>query len=122
MIALIDAAKGHDLFPREILCRDERTYALLRDLCKKVGTKIRIADEPLRALDKTQVEFCERDQMGDQANLDVLLPMIDEILAMDDKDLKAIPKRLVDMLRVAALGGFLPEDVGEKLWNKLMEL
>lgn len=40
--------------PKEIRCRDERTYALLKDFCEKTGIRIGIYKGELPALDEAE--------------------------------------------------------------------
>ena len=53
----LECCKENKICPKEILARDERTFAFFSDFSKKVGVKVSICQEKLVALDDVQITF-----------------------------------------------------------------
>lgn len=105
----------HGSCPREVLCRDERTYAVLKDFCERTGVKISIYDGEMPALDEAEsvlYEHLEGDEGFDEE-------MLESILDMDEMDLSLMPSSLRNHLRMLIEEMEMPEDYRERLLAKL---
>ena len=68
-----DSWKKQNMYPKEIRCRDERTYALLKDFCEKTNVKIKIYEDEMRALDDVEYHlFSEWSDPDEEELLDKL--------------------------------------------------
>ena len=118
----LESAKEMKLFPKEIRCRDARTYALLHDLCEKVGAKIEVSPGPFFALSEAEKAFLNDSlpsDMEEQEMKEEMFSAIDRILSMNKRELQSMPFEMIQFLRYIALNSELPDGLGEKLWNKL---
>lgn len=121
--AFADAWKTQGCYPKEIRCRDERTFALLKDFCEKTDVKISIYKNEMPALDDaengllSQFSNHEEDDIYDQ-----MTELMDAILDMSKEELKGMPKELAEQLRLLAGSGALPENMSKKLKNKLKDI
>ena len=58
-IVLCPLWKSIKVYPKEIRCRDERTYALLKDFCEKTDVKVSIYKRRMRALDEAEAALID---------------------------------------------------------------
>ena len=125
--AFADALKTHKVHPKEIRCRDERTYALLKDFCEKADIKIGIHDGEMPALDDAEDGLWEymsgggRDDDDDDDD-DGIGDLVGPIFAMSKEELRLMPKPLVTQIRLLIAQGAFPPDIAEKLKEKLKGL
>ena len=107
--------------PKEIRCRDERTYALLKDLCEKVGIKIRVYTKKMNALDEAETAFFNSTREVNDvselfAEMDAIIEMI---LTADKKELKLMPKPLIEEFKMLIAQDVFPDDLAKELSKKL---
>ena len=126
--ALAELCRAKGIRPAEVRCRDERTYALVKDFYEKIGARVYISDE-MELLD--DIEESMFDQFEELAELDdeeysemaeKLEMMSDRILAMGTKELEAVPKENIEMIRSLLDNGLFDPDKSEKLRKKLGEV
>ena len=109
--------------PKEIRCRDERTYALLKDFCEKTGVKISIYRKAMHALDEAEAALLAHSSGADEDEMaDQMEEIVDMILSMSKSELKIIPKPLIEQLRVLIEQDVFPEDIATALERKLRGL
>ena len=122
--AFADAWKTHKTYPKEIRCRDERTYALLKDFCEKTGVKISIYEGMMPALDEAEDNLWERfgEEDGDDYAEDMMGTMIDSIFSLSKDELRMLPKPLVEQLRFLISQNAFPGNVAAELNKKLKGL
>ncbi len=101
--------------PKEILARDERTYAFAEDLCGKLGIALSIG-EKLEALDEVEDALLEHISRGGDEEIADFVDMLDSILNMDEKRQRELPdgisKQLKEMLDHG--GDMLPPEIRDK--------
>ena len=119
-----DAWKAHKSYPKEIRCRDERTYALLKDFCEKTGAKISIYEGTMPALDEVEDSLWEHfgEENGDDYAEDMVGTMIDSICSLSKDELRMLPKPLVEQLRYLISQNVFPDDAAAELNKKLKGL
>lgn len=119
--AFADAWKSEKTCPKEIQCRDERTYALLKDFCEKAGVKIGVHKGALPALDDAQDSLWNR--MSEDNGAEVTMEhLVDTIFSMDDEALQLLPKPLVEQLRQLIAQDVFPEEIAAELQIRLKGL
>ena len=115
-----EAWKRQKSYPKEIRCRDERTYAMLKDISEKTGVKICIYPGEMEALDEVEDEL-----MGDLLNEDdgdiagMMSDIVDYILDMGPEEISAIPSEIMDHLKLLIDSDVLPEDITDEIRKKL---
>lgn len=88
-----NAWKNQGCYPKEIRCRDERTYALLKDFCEKTDVKISIYKKPLPALDDAEDALLDHSMGGDDEEVvGKMEDVINAILSMSKAELKMMPR------------------------------
>ena len=100
--------------PKEILVRDQRTYAFAEDLCQKVGIVLRMEEE-LEALDDIEEALLDRFSKEGEEELEDVMDMLDSMLDMDQQQLKSLPQDGLDQLKELMEQGMLPEEIEERL-------
>ncbi len=120
--AFANAWKMQKVYPKEIRCRDERTYALLKDLCEKTGVKIGIYKREMAALDDAENALLEQMVEVDEDELvDRMADAIDAILAMSSAELRLLPEPLVEQLKMLISHDVFPKDIAVELAKKLKD-
>ena len=143
-----NALKEMEYRPKEIRCRDERTFALLGDFCRKAGIKCGVYDGEMAALDECEDSMLEHfagfdggdsgDEFGDEfggpfadvpgeapwdASGGTGDPEVDEVLMillnMSTEELRMLPKPLIRQVRSVIAKGLLPEEIAARLGEKL---
>ena len=119
--AFADAWKEEKTCPKEIRCRDERTYALLKDFCEKAGVKIGVHKGELPALDDAQDALWNRmsKENGPEISMEHL---VDTFFSMSDEELRAFPKPLVEQIRLLIAQGIFPREIAAALQKRLKGL
>lgn len=118
-----NAWKMQKAYPKEIRCRDERTYALLKDFCEKTGVKISIYKREMHALDDAEDALMEQLTDSDEDGLmDDMADAIDAILSMSREELQFLPKPLVEQLKMLASHDVFPKEIAVELTKKLKGL
>lgn len=115
-----DGWRNQKLYPREIRCRDARTFALLKDFCEKTNVKISIYHGEMAALD--DVEYNLFDQMSgeDEGKIfDEMAQVVEVLLQMSPSELKMMPEPLMEQLKTVLAHGILPDDIAAELKKKL---
>lgn len=118
--AFAEGWKNQKVYPKEIRCRDERTYALLKDFCEKTNVKISVYHGEMAALDDVEYELS--DQMTDQDEeemLDEIAMAVDALLQMSPSELKMMPEPLIEQLKLMLAQGIFPDDIAAELKKKL---
>ena len=118
--AFANAWKSQGSYPKEIRCRDERTYALLKDFCEKTDVKVSIYMKAMPALDEAEEALLDRSLGSDEDEiLDQMTEVIGAILSMSRQELKMIPKPLLKELRMMMEHDIFPKDIAAELRAKL---
>lgn len=119
-----NTCREHGLYPKEIRCRDERTYALLKDFCDKTGVKTEVYSGRMSALQEAEDSLLEHFGGGnDEPNiLDDMLQTITDILNLSDEELRSMPSPLLSEFKSLISMGVLPEDINHLLEEKLKRL
>ena len=118
--AFAEGWKNQKVYPKEIRCRDERTYALLKDFCEKTNVKISVYHGEMAALDDVEYELS--DQMSDQDEEEILDEMamaVEALLQMSPSELKMMPEPLIEQLKLMLAQGIFPDDIAAELKKKL---
>lgn len=107
-------------YPKELRCRDERTYALLKDICEKTEVKVRIYEKEMPMLDEAEEALLE-DTLGDDPEeaMNQFADIIDMILNMSKSELKMIPKPMIEELKMMMDHDIFPNDIATELKEKL---
>ncbi len=116
-----DAWKGEKACPKEIRCRDERTYALLKDFCEKAGVKIGVYEGELPALDDAQDALWKRMSQENGPEL-AMANLIDTIFSLSDEELQTFPKPVVEQIRHLIAEGIFSKELAAALQQKLKGL
>ena len=111
-------------YPKEIRCRDERTYALLKDFCEKTDVKVSIYKKKMRALDEAEAALLDYTLGEDEAEEldDQMQEVIDMVLSMSVDELKMLPEPLIVTIIGAIEQGVFPKDITDELIRKLKKL
>ena len=118
--AFADSWKNQNMYPKEIRCRDERTYAVLKDFCEKTNVKISIYEDEMPALDDVECHlFSEWSDPDEEEILDEMAETIEALLAMSPAELKMMPEPLIEQLRMPLTMGVFPDELAEELLDKL---
>ncbi|MBR1477766.1 MAG: hypothetical protein IJ608_07380 [Lachnospiraceae bacterium] len=112
--------KMQGCYPKELRCRDERTYALLKDICEKTEVKVRIYEKEMPMLDEAEEALLE-DTLGDDPEeaMNQFADIIDMILNMSKSELKMIPKPMIEELKMMMDHDIFPNDIATELKEKL---
>ncbi|MBQ6407135.1 MAG: hypothetical protein IJJ64_03765 [Butyrivibrio sp.] len=106
--------------PKEIRCRDERTFALIKDFCDKTGVKISIYDGELSALDEAEgALFAHLSGRNEEKEFEYFMKAISQILTLNKEEFKELPGPMIDQLKMLLEEGILPEDMAKELQKKL---
>lgn len=118
--AFADSWKNQKLYPKEIRCRDERTYALLKDFCEKTNVKISVFHGEMAALDDVEYELFDHMSAGDEDEmLDEMATVVDALMQMSPSELKMMPEPLKEQLKFMLAQGIFPDDIAAELKKKL---
>lgn len=118
--AYAKAWKSQGCYPKEVRCRDERTYALLKDFSEKTGVKVSIYKKEMAALDEAEYALLDHSLGEDEDEIvDQMTEVIDAILSMDKNELKMMPKPLLEELKMMTQHDIFPKDIAEELARKL---
>lgn len=101
-----------DAPPKTIRCRDDRCFAIVKDLCEKTGIKLVRGDE-FELLDDALASMLEH-MSGDMDDMDdtddeETAELFDTLMQMRDDELRQMPRELVTMLYSLADAGELPD-------------
>ncbi|SCY13988.1 DUF7309 domain-containing protein [Butyrivibrio sp. INlla14] len=114
------AWKMQGICPKEVRCRDERTFAMIKDFCEKVGAKVRIYTKEMPALDDAEQALFDKSLGRDpEEAIHQLEQVIDEILGMSDEELRLMPKPMMDELKLLIEHEIFPEEIAQELREKL---
>lgn len=105
--------------PKELRCRDERTFALLKDICEKSGIGIKLYEGAMHALDDAENALLERTEGADE---DQVMDMVGSLLEISDEELRSMPQPLADQLWYMIENDMLPEDIAQELAEKLKRM
>lgn len=109
--------------PAEIKVRNERTLALVEEFCRRLKIKVSIVEE-LPVLDDAELSLMDYAR-GDDAckddaeDLEKLQSIVKEMLQMDDKQCRAMPPAVKEVMKELLLQEFLPDDMADALKQKL---
>ncbi len=118
--AFADAWRTEKTYPKEIRCRDKRTFALLKDFCEKTDVKISIYDRDMPALDEAE-EAILNHTFGENEEEDStqIEELADMILSLSREDLRQIPKPVLKQIQMMITDEIFPKDIAAKLMRKL---
>lgn len=112
-----------DGVPRKIRCGDDRTYALLQDLCEKAGIALTRTEKTedldegmediIREMEKTDEEMAEETDLNDEE----LALMADAFASMTDADLLKMPDEIRTMMLDMADEGKFPGTLAWRLYR-----
>lgn len=120
LAAFAESWKKQKVYPKEIRCRDERTYALLKDFCEKTNVKISIYEGEMDALDDVEYQLYDHMTGQDEAEkMDEIASTIEMLLQMSPAELQMMPQPLMEELRMMLDEGVLPADLTAELKRKL---
>ena len=111
--------KKYGIGPKELRCRDERTYALLKDICEKSGVRIKLYVGDMRALDDAEDALLSRSRVSDEEHV---METVRSLLEISDGELRSMPQPLVDQLWYMIENDMLPEDIAQELAEKLKRI
>ncbi len=111
---LMEALNTQKICPLEFKVQDERTYALVKDFCGRLGIAVSI-EEDLPALADAECAFFERFGMSGEEELDDIIEMLGAILDLDEKELRSMPSEVVSQLELLVGQNILPADIERKL-------
>ena len=102
--------------PRTIRCGDDRSYALLKDLCAKTGITPERTDEP-EALDDVIEDLLDHmsELQDEEIGPDEIEEMFDVLMQMPDSELRQMPQELAEKLYCLAEAGELPEPLEQRI-------
>ena len=115
------AWKSQGLYPKEIRCRDERTYALLKDFSDKTGVKIKVYDGIMEALDDAEDELLYYTS-GEETPEDVadqMSEVVDMILDLSSAEIRQMPPVLLEQLKMMIENDIFPQEIAAELKKKL---
>ena len=113
-----EAWEMQKVYPKEFRCRDERTYAWLKDLIEKTGTKISIYRKSMPALDEAEAALASQMQ-GSDDGAEQLMDMVEMLLSLPSSELKKMPREFLDDLSIMIDQGVFPPDLAKELKRKL---
>ena len=112
--------------PKVIAVNDERTYALLQNLCNAVGIKLMLTDEELDSLEEAKAGLFAAmppddpfDGQPEDPGFDMFEEKMYLLMQMSDSELRTMPKELAHQMLQLAEEGMLPEEVARKLQRAL---
>ena len=115
--------------PKSIVVNDDRTYALLQNLCAAVGIKLVLTDEDLDSLEEAKdglfaamspmVPFDDEYDELENPELALFEDMIESLMMLSDSELREMPKELAHQMLQLADEGILPDEVAWKLQRVL---
>lgn len=119
--------------PSEIFCRDDRTYAFLKDFCSKTGIRLEYTSEELPELDEAEDSFLsfmdEYDDGTDEGfsgKDEELDPLMLEIIALSvlgssDEELDQMPEEAMEGILSMSASGMFPDDMNKKIRDRLFK-
>ena len=111
--------KKYGTGPKELRCRDERTFALLKYICEKSGIRIKLYKGAMDALDDAEEALLERTEGTGE---DEVIEMVRSLLELSAEELRVMPQTLVDQLWYMIENDMLPEDIAGELAERLKGL
>ncbi len=122
-------------YPKEIRCRDARTYAFLKEISDKTKVKISIYHGPMEALDEAEQEFLLSMDDGDYPEDEALDALFEELsdetgedgeivmyrlmASMPAEALQTMPADLKRQLKMVIKQGLLPQDIADEISGKM---
>lgn len=107
-----------DAVPRTIYCGDDRSFALIKDLCAKTGIRSERTDEMDALYDVIDqlIDESEEDDYDDDFDPDEETEELIEALSMlPDSELRTMPREMANMLLSLAEADILPEDLTKRI-------
>ena len=119
-----NTCREQGLCPKEIRCKDERTYALLKDFCGKTGITAGIYSGRMKALQEAEDSLSEHFNAGNDTSdiLNEMVQTISDILNLSDEDLRRMPDPLLSEIKSLVAREVLPKDINDMLKQKLKRL
>ena len=117
--------------PNAILCRDERTMALLEDVCAKTGVGIKITQSDMPALDKAQedmyMHFTSPQQRQMEDVVDQIVEMFTQVIEMPLDSLREMfqssPGMAEELWRLSRDESLpIPRNIADEVRSKLEKL
>lgn len=105
-----------NIAPKKIRAYDDRSYALLRNLCRKTGIRL-VKDEETEQVQNVMLELIEhigpeKNEIPDFEQMDQLFQTLTQ---MRDGELKQMPPDLVRMILEMADMGAVPPELAKRL-------
>lgn len=104
---LLDA----DVVPRLLRCGDDRSFALLKDFCKKTGIHIERADN-LRKLNEGRMSFLRYARRLENMDVEEISEML---LHLSDEELAQIPQDTAEIIRKYGKQGRVPQELLDRM-------
>ncbi len=138
-----NAWRSQEYLAEEILCSDQRTYALLKDFCEKAKVKVSLAGARMKELEDAKNLLFNRSadanrfdeelydemdddyedgsgfEMDEETARQMFEEMIESILSMNARELRELPQEVYEYLKMMVEQGVLPADIERKLRRKL---
>lgn len=114
--------KTQKIYAKEIRCRNERTYLLLKDFCEKTGVKIQLYDKEMEALDEAVYNMFEGLGNEEEEIIDQMAQITEAILSMTPAELREIPKPMLLQIKEMVNQGIFPPQISEEIEAKLRKL
>lgn len=105
----IDALRKEGMCPKELLVRDERTYAFAKGFCAKLKIPISI-EKDLPALDEVEMDFVRHFSMSEEEELAEFVSLIGEMME-DGIGLGELPPEITEQLEQVLQREDMPEDI-----------
>ncbi|MDD6208126.1 MAG: hypothetical protein PUB10_06365 [Clostridiales bacterium] len=116
----IEAFLLQKICPAKLLVRDERSYAFAEKFCKRMGIQLGMEEE-LETLDEAEENFLQEFGFNEEACTGDLLDLLDDILELDEEQIKALPDEAAGLLHILSGQQALP-DGAQKMLDKILEI
>lgn len=117
-----DMWKAQKMYAKEIRCRNERTFAMVEDFCKKTGVKVRIWDDEMEALDEAIFSMFEGLDDEEAELADQMAEVVTAILEMSPAEIREIPKPMIYQLKEMLDTGIFPPEITAEMKRKLKNI
>lgn len=114
---LAQAFIEQEFAPRELRCKDSRTYALLEDFCEQTGIRLRLYSGKMAMLDETK--YALLDHLAGTNISDELAQTAEKLLSLPDDAIQTLPESILDHLEDILDANILPGELTEQLRRKL---
>lgn len=111
---IVDTFLAQNICPKFIKVRDERSYHLLKVLCKKLKTKLKIESE-LPLLDDVEDTLMHHLEKSEEEKMQDIMNILNKVLELDDESLQSLPDIVTEQLKMIVKNNILPENISQRL-------